>query len=408
MTTADAVAILPAAGRGTRLGEPKQFLELDGIPLLVRAAMGAAACPEVAALVLAVPAGEEVRVRELLARYGADAKLHAVVAGGAERADSVRAAIAAAPPTLSYAVIHDAARPFASPALFTRVLEAARRSGAAVAAIPCTDTVKQMHPPDGAGAAPASTASTPLVKKTLDRRGLWLAQTPQAFRIASLQAAWERAGAELSAATDEASLIEALGEPVELVQGEKENFKVTDREDWDRAKAAVRGDALHPPFTVGFGYDVHAFAEGRPCILGGVEFPGETGLAGHSDADAAVHAVMDAILGAAALGDIGQHFPDSDERFRGASSLELLREVVRQVEEAGFQVANVDLTIAAARPRIGPRREEMRARIAEGIGIPPTRVNVKATTTEGLGFIGRSEGIAAQAVAMLGRRSGEL
>ncbi|HEY0839978.1 MAG TPA: 2-C-methyl-D-erythritol 2,4-cyclodiphosphate synthase, partial [Vulgatibacter sp.] len=271
-----------------------------------------------------------------------------------------------------------------SPALFSRVLEAARRTGAAVAALPCTDTVKR--------------AGGNLVEATVDRRTLWLAQTPQGFRVDLLREAWAAAGAGGSAATDEAALVEAAGHPVELVPGEKENFKVTDPEDWSRARALVEA-----PAAVGFGYDVHAFAEGRTCVLGGVTFPGEPGLAGHSDADAAVHAVMDAILGAAGLGDIGQHFPDSDERFRGASSLALLEEVRARIEEAGFRVLNVDLTIAAARPRIGSRREEMRERIASALRLPAVKVNVKATTTEGLGFVGRSEGIAAHAVALVGR-----
>ena len=376
--------ILPAAGKGTRLGQAKQFLALGGVPLLARAALQAAACPDVAAIVVAAPSGEEARVRALLEEHGAAAKLHAVVAGGAERADSVRNALAAAPPHLELVAIHDAARPFASPALFGRVLAAAREHGAALAAIPATDTVKQ--------------AEGTAVARTLDRRTLWLAQTPQAFRIDLLHAAYEKAGASISTFTDEASLVEAAGQRVELVQGEKENFKVTDADDLERARARVE-----LPAAVGFGFDVHAYAEGRPCILGGIEFPGEPGLLGHSDADAALHAIMDGILGAAGLGDIGQHFPDTDERFRGADSGRLLEEVVRRAADAGFRVLNVDLTIAAMRPKIGPRRDEMRERIASLLGVQIARVNVKATTTEGLGFVGRREGLAAQAVVLLAR-----
>ena len=381
----DAVAILPAAGKGTRFGEAKQWLELGGVPLLARAFQRAASCPDVAAVVIAAPPGEEERVREVLRRHGGTGKLHAVVAGGAERALSVRAALDAAPAGLAYVAIHDAARPFASGALFSKVLEAARRTGAALAAVPCTDTVKRTE--DGTRVA-----------GTVDRRTLWLAQTPQAFQVDLLREAWQRAGTDAAAATDEAALVEALGHPVELVPGEKENFKVTDPDDWARARAMVE-----TPAGVGFGYDVHAFQEGRTCVLGGVVFPGEVGLAGHSDADAALHAIMDAMLGASGLGDIGQHFPDTDERFRGASSLALLEETRRRVEAAGFRVLNVDLTIAAARPRIGPRRDEIRTAIASALRLPEAKVNVKATTTEGLGFVGRSEGIAAQAVALVGR-----
>ncbi|HWV38802.1 MAG TPA: 2-C-methyl-D-erythritol 4-phosphate cytidylyltransferase [Vulgatibacter sp.] len=381
----DAVVILPAAGKGTRFGRAKQWLELGGVPLLARAFQRAAACPDVAAVVIAAPPGEEERVREVLRRHADLDKLHAVVAGGAERALSVQAALGAAPAGLPYAAIHDAARPFASPALFSRVLEAARREGAAVAALPCTDTVKR-------------TADGVRVEATVDRRKLWLAQTPQAFRVDLLREAWQTAGDGAAAATDEAALVEALGHPIELVPGEKENFKVTDPEDWERARAMVEA-----PAGVGFGFDVHAFQEGRTCVLGGVVFPGEVGLAGHSDADAALHAIMDAVLGACGLGDIGQHFPDSDERFRGASSLALLEETRRRAEAAGFRVLNVDLTIAAVRPRIGPRRDEMRKSIASALRLPEAKVNVKATTTEGLGFVGRSEGVAAQAVALVGR-----
>jgi 2-C-methyl-D-erythritol 4-phosphate cytidylyltransferase/2-C-methyl-D-erythritol 2,4-cyclodiphosphate synthase len=380
----DAIAILPAAGRGTRAGVAKQFLELAGRPLLVHAAAAAAACPDIGGLVIAAPAGEEDRVRRLLEAHGLGAKLVAVVPGGAERADSVRAALAAAAGAPLVAV-HDAARPFATPGLFARTLAAARVHGAAIAAVPATDTVKR--------------AGGERVRETLDRREIWLAQTPQCFRTELLLAAYDRAGPAAGRATDEANLVEALGHPVALVPGEKENFKVTDPADLDRARSI-----LERPAAVGFGFDVHAFAEGRRCVLGGVEFPGEPGLLGHSDADAPVHALMDAILGAAGLGDIGQHFPDTDERFRGAYSLRLLEETVRRAAAAGYAVINADLTIAAARPRIGPRREEMRARLAAALGLPLDRVNVKATTTEGLGFVGRAEGVAAQAVALLGRR----
>ena len=377
----DSIAILPAAGKGTRVGAAKQFLELAGRPLLVHAARAAAACPDVAGLVIAAPSDEVDRVRDLLVAHGLGPKLHAVVPGGAERADSVRAALAAAG-DFPLVAVHDAARPFATPGLFSRVLAAARIHGAALAALPATDTVKR--------------AEGERVRGTLDRRELWLAQTPQCFRTDLLREAYARAGAAASAATDEASLVESLGSPVQLVPGEKENFKVTDPADLDRARSL-----LERPAAVGYGFDVHAFAEGRRCVLGGVEFPGETGLLGHSDAP--VHALMDALLGAAGLGDIGQHFPDTDERFRGADSIRLLEETVRRVAAAGFLVLNADLTIAAARPRIGPRRAEMRARLAAALGIPLDRVNVKATTTEGLGFVGRAEGVAAQAVALLGR-----
>lgn len=379
------VGILPAAGTGRRFGAAKQFLELGGIPLLVHAAQAFERCASVETFVVASPPGEEERVRSLLLDHGLR-KLHRVVGGGASRGDSVRKAIEAAPEGARLAAIHDAARPFASSALFERVIEAAREGGAAIAALPCTDTVKE--------------GEEGRVARTLDRSRLWLAQTPQVFRIDWLLDAYERLGDEASSVTDEAALLEAAGREIRLVEGEKENFKVTDREDGARAQAKFA-----PAISVGSGFDVHAFAEGRPCILGGLEFPGEVGLAGHSDADVVLHALMDALLGAAGLGDIGQLFPDTDERHRGADSACLLQVVLEKVREAGHEVGNADLTLLAQRPRIGPRREEMRRHIAGLLGIPFARVNVKASTTERLGFVGRAEGIACQAVVLLQRRA---
>lgn len=384
-----AVGILPAAGSGRRFGAAKQYRELGGMPLLVHAALAFERSPSIGAFVVAVRPGDEEEVRSLLDRHGLR-KPRRVVAGGTERADSVRRAIEAVPSEARLAVIHDAARPFASPALFERVIEAAREGGAAIAALRCTDTVKE-----GEGGS---------VARTLDRDRLWLAQTPQAFRIDWLEEAYARLGEDVSRATDEASLLEAAGRQVLLVEGERENFKVTDREDWERAEAKVAATAA-PSFSVGQGIDVHAFQEGRPCILGGLHFPGEVGLAGHSDADVVLHALMDALLGAAGLGDIGEHFPDTDAAYRGADSARLLGVVLEKVRGAGFAVGNADLTILAQRPRLGPRREEMRAHVADLLGVPPARVNVKASTTERLGFVGRAEGIACQAVVLLQRRA---
>lgn len=376
-------AILPAAGKGRRFGAPKQYLDLHGEPLLVHVARRVASCAAVDALVVVVPPGDEAQVRGLLEGAGVP-KVHAVVPGGAERADSVRAGLDACPASASLALIHDAARPFASVALFERVIAEAKQHGAAIAALPCTDTVKASD--DGAG-----------IDETLDRGRLWLAQTPQVFRIDWLQEAYASLGPAAAAlATDEASILEQAGRRVRLVPGEQENFKVTEPGDRERAQRQ-----LGPRTRVGYGYDVHAFAEGRPCILGGLEFPGEVGLQGHSDADVVLHAVMDALLGAAGLGDIGKLFPDTDDRFLGANSQVLLEEVMVQVREAGFLVGNLDLTILAERPKIGPRRDEMRRRIATLLSVEEGQINVKASTSEGLGFVGRREGIACQAVVLL-------
>jgi len=374
-------AILAAGGSGQRAGTAKQWLALGGETVLRRAARAMAACPEVDALVAVVPPGEEARGAAELAGLGKPAS---AVPGGAARADSVRNGLAAAADA-AIVLVHDAARPFATAALASRVARAAAQDGAALAAVAVTDTVKRQ---DG---------EAPRVAATLDRRQLWLAQTPQGFRRDVLLRAYARAGAGASSATDECLLVEQLGAPVTLVPGEPGNFKITGADDVARARARVEA-----PVAVGVGYDTHRFAAGRKLVLGGVEFEGD-GLLGHSDADACAHAIGDAILGAAGLGDLGRHFPDTDPQWKGVSSLVLLEEIARRAAERGFRVGNADVTLAARRPKIAPRAEEMRARLAGALGIAPGQVNVKATTGEGMGFVGRGEGIAAHAVVVLHR-----
>ena len=376
--------IVAAGGSGVRAGTAKQWVVLGGESVLRRAARSLAACPVLDELVVVVPPGEEGRAAEELAGLGKPAR---AVAGGAARADSVRNGLAAATGS-AIVLVHDAARPFASAELVSRVAEAAARDGAALAAVPVTDTVKRATP-----------GGEPRVAETLDRTTLWLAQTPQGFRRDLLLRAYEAAGGAASAATDECSLVERLGVPVTLVAGEPGNYKLTGPADLERARAA-----LEAPIAMGVGYDTHRFAPGRRLVLGGVEFEGD-GLLGHSDADVCAHAIGDAILGAAGLGDLGRHFPDTDPRWSGVSSLLLLREISRKAAERGWRVGNVDVTLAARRPKIAPRGEEMRARLAEALGIAPGQVNVKATTGEGMGFVGREEGIAAHAVALLVRRA---
>lgn len=382
--------ILAAGGAGLRAGLAKQWLVLGDESVLRRAARALAACPEVDALVVVVPPGEEARGAAELAGLGKPAR---AVAGGSTRSDSVRNGLAAAADA-AVVLVHDAARPFATPALATRVAAAAARDGAALAALPATDTVKRQA------------EGEPAVAETLDRSRLWLAQTPQGFRREVLLAAYARAGAAAASATDECLLVEEMGGRVTLVAGEPGNFKITGPEDVARARALVepaqaRGGDV-PPVAVGVGYDTHRFAAGRRLILGGVEFEGD-GLLGHSDADACAHAIGDAILGAAGLGDLGRHFPDTDPRWKGVSSLKLLEHIAGLARERGLRVGNADVTLAAKRPKIAPRAEEMRAALAGALGVAPGQVNVKATTGEGMGFVGRGEGIAAHAVVLLFR-----
>ena len=381
-------AIVAAAGKGRRFGarENKVFAPLAGRTVLHWTLAGLAACEDVDALVV-VPGSEDIeRVRAVAAQFE---EVQAVCEGGAERSDSVWNALLAVPQGTELVAVHDGARPLASPTLISSVITAARAAGAALPATPVSDTLKRS--PDGVDA-----------RETVDRRELYAVQTPQVFRYDLLRDAYERARASGFVGTDDASYVERLGHPVRLVPGERNNLKITVTEDLHMAEALLGG----PSIRTGFGYDVHRLVPDRRLVLGGVELehPDGLGLEGHSDADVLLHAVADALLGAGALGDIGEHFPNTDPRFRGISSLVLLRVVQEKLREAGWEVANVDAMLLAERPKIRPYVELMRARIAEALEVGPDQVGVKATTNERLGFVGREEGIAAHAVATLRRR----
>jgi 2-C-methyl-D-erythritol 4-phosphate cytidylyltransferase / 2-C-methyl-D-erythritol 2,4-cyclodiphosphate synthase len=291
--------------------------------------------------------------------------------------------------------VHDAARPFASPALITRTIEAAAETGAALAAIPARDTVKQ--------------GSEGIVRATLARDSIFLAQTPQAFRRDVLRDALSRSDL-VPEATDEATLAERAGHVVRLVEGELSNIKVTTPEDVALAESIARAavdDASAAPAAraarVGMGYDLHRLVEGRPLILGGVTIPFGRGLLGYSDADAVCHAVTDAVLGAAAAGDIGSHFPDTDPQWRGASSLDLLRRASAIVRESRYEVINVDVVVIAEQPKLGPYLAAMRASVADALGTTADRISIKGKTNEGIGDLGRGEAIAVHAIASLRR-----
>jgi len=373
-------AIIPAAGSGVRLGDatPKQWLEVAGRPLVVHTLDRLAACPAVNRIVLVVD--DVDRAGRLLAPW-APAKLGPVVRGGERRQDSVRAGLAAVGDA-DLVAVHDAARPLVTPALVARVIDVAARTGAAVAAIRVEDTIKRE---DAAG----------LVRETVDRSGLWRVQTPQVFRTDWLVEAYDRADRQGLSVTDDAGLVEAAGRAVTLVPGEAINFKVTTAED-----LALAGRLLAGSVRVGHGYDVHRLAGGRRLVLGGVEVPFDRGLAGHSDADVMTHAVCDAVLGACGAGDLGRHFPDTDRRWQDADSLDLLARVRDIAAGRGCRPIQVDVTLLAEAPKIAPFVEAMRANLGRVLGLPPAEVSVKATTTEGLGIIGRGEGMAALAVVV--------
>lgn len=393
-------AIVAAGGRGLRLGatQPKQFLTVAGRAMLERSVSAFLAHPAVTEVIVALPPELAGTPPEYLQRASKPVR---VVAGGVRRQDSVSAAFRATAPDMDIVVIHDAARPFVSADLITRTIEAAVEDGAAIAALPARDTVKRTVA--GGSGASAHAAGALKVAETLPRESIFLAQTPQAFRYGVLAAALAEGGTRH--ATDEAMLVEQTGRSVRVVEGDPTNIKITTPEDWPLAETIAAGSAPRESgFRIGNGYDLHRLVEGRPLILGGVTIPHERGLIGHSDADAVCHAVTDAVLGAAAAGDIGRHFPDTDERWRGASSVDLLGRAAGLVRGLGYAIVNVDVVVIAERPRIGGYVDAMRARVASALGITAAHVSIKGKTNEGVGEIGRGEAIAAHAVALIERR----
>jgi 2-C-methyl-D-erythritol 4-phosphate cytidylyltransferase / 2-C-methyl-D-erythritol 2,4-cyclodiphosphate synthase len=378
-------AIVVAAGRGVRAGSvtPKQYRKVRGSPVIRRALSLFIDHPQVALVQPVIHRDDAATFAEVTAGL----KLRAAAFGGATRQISVRAGLEALEKERPRIVlIHDAARPFTSPALISRAI-AAGAGGAAIPGLGLTDTIKEVDA-DGC------------VVDTLDRNRLRAVQTPQAFLYDGLLEAHRRAfAAGRDDFTDDASLAEWAGIAVTVFEGEAGNMKLTTEEDFARLAAAdwaALGD-----IRTATGYDVHSFVEGDHVWLGGVRIPHPQTLSGHSDADAALHALVDAILGALADGDIGAHFPPTDPQWRGAPSYKFLAFAVDRVRQRGGRIAHLDITIVCEAPRIGPHRDAMRARIAEIAGIGIDRVAVKATTNEKLGFIGRREGIAAMATATI-------
>ena len=374
-------AIVAAAGSGSRVGGPvpKQFLAIGSQTILQKSLSAFLAHPQVNDVILVVPARTSVEL--------AVGDRVRVVHGGARRQDSVANGFDAVSSSSEVVLVHDAARPFVSADVITRAIGAAAEHGAAIVALPVTDTVKQVTIEEG----------RTVIAGTIPRESIYLAQTPQAFRrdVLAQAVAVGRGGAS---ATDEAALAELAGFPVHIVEGEAANVKITTAEDLERARAGA------PPVAgrSGIGYDLHRLVEGRPLIIGGVTIPFEKGALGHSDADVACHAATDAILGAASLGDIGSHFPDSEVRWKGADSIELLRHAAGLVRGAGFRIVNVDVVVVLERPKIAPHLRAIRERLAEALGISFDNVSVKGKTNEGVDAVGRGEAIAAHAVALVG------
>jgi 2-C-methyl-D-erythritol 4-phosphate cytidylyltransferase / 2-C-methyl-D-erythritol 2,4-cyclodiphosphate synthase len=380
-------AIIAAGGAGRRLGAavPKQMLDLGGRSILQRSLDAFTGHARITDVIVVLP-----RDRADAPPVSASGAALSVVAGGERRQDSVANAFDAVPAAAEVVLVHDAARPFVSADLISRSIDTAAAHGAAIVAIPARDTVKRV----------ATTAEGRVVNATLPRDEVYLAQTPQAFRRDVLEAAIAlgRSGVD---ATDEAMLAERAGHAVHIVEGDPANVKITTVEDLEWARRGLHAGAAAA--RIGTGYDLHRLVEGRPLLLGGVPVPSERGALGHSDADVVCHVATDAILGAATLGDIGSHFPDTDPAWTGASSLDLLGRAVGLVHQAGYRVANLDVVVVLERPKIAPYLERIRESIAGVLQVPAGQVSVKGKTNEGMDAVGRGEAIAAHAVALLTR-----
>lgn len=378
-------ALIVAAGRGSRAGPgaPKQYRPLAGEPVLRRTLAAFAAHPGISGILTVIHASDEAAYLEAA---GGLPKLLGPAFGGETRQASVLAGLEALAisdkPDL--VLIHDGARPFVSARLISDCIGALEAHAGALASLAVTDTIRRGK--DG------------LAGETVPRDGLWRAQTPQAFRFDAILDAHRKAAGGNH--TDDAAVAAAAGMEVALVEGDEDNIKITSAGDLARAERMLSGGETR----TGMGFDVHRFGPGDHVWLCGVKLPHEAGLVGHSDADAGLHAITDAILGALGAGDIGKHFPPSDPKWKGASSDIFLAHAANLARAAGAAISHVDVTLICEAPKISPYTDEMRTRIAEILSIGLPRVSVKATTTEGLGFTGRREGIAAQAIATLAFR----
>lgn len=370
--------VLAAAGSGSRMKSeiPKQFIKIDGEPIIAMTYKKFAKCEWVDNIYVVTREEDMHYCKEMIVPYLTNEELKkftGIVSGGKERQDSVYRTLQAIREQnygIEIVLIHDAARPFVTQKNIEEVIEATYKRDAAVVCVKPKDTIRTED-------------------KTLDRNKLFMVQTPQGFRFDLLMEAYEKATEDEFYGTDECSLVERIGVHPTIIEGDYTNIKITTPED------------MPMEIRIGKGYDVHRLVEDRKCVIGGVDIPYEKGLLGHSDADVLTHAIMDAILGAAGLGDIGRLFPDSDEKYKGANSLKLLEIVGEVLERKGYKVGNIDATVICERPKISQYNKEMIENISKSLKIDNSHVNIKGTTTEKLGFTGRAEGIAAEAVCII-------
>ena len=390
-------AIFPAAGASRRMGGDtnKIFLELGGEPILIRTLKTFSKSPRINFLIVVVSENDVDAVEKLL-ETAEDLKPYTVTIGGSERQYSIANGLKLLPEDAEIVLVHDAARPLVSAKVIEEVINAAEKFGGAIAAVPEKNTIKFIDAEN-------------FVTYTPPRSKLVEVQTPQGFRRELLIKAYEQAAEDKFLGTDDSSLVERVGDRIKIVVSDYRNIKITTPEDLKIAESLISKPATLTPNPssltpkIGFGYDVHKLVKNQKLILGNVEIPHDLGLDGHSDADVLIHAIIDAILGAAALGDIGQHFPDNDAQYKNIDSGELLRKVNELIKIYGYRIGNIDSTIVAQKPKLAPHILKMRARLAEILQIDSNLISVKATTTEGLGFTGEGLGIAAYATVLLER-----
>jgi 2-C-methyl-D-erythritol 4-phosphate cytidylyltransferase/2-C-methyl-D-erythritol 2,4-cyclodiphosphate synthase len=395
--TISVAAVVAAGGTGTRMSAavPKQFLEIAGKPILLHTVENIASLEEVRQIVVALPEEHIQTAAEILGRETIRVEVQCVP-GGDNRQESVHRGVRHIGPDVDVIMVHDAVRPVCDRDMMRRVLDAAWAKGAAIPGLPATETIQRV-------------SRKGRVLATPPRKELFAIQTPQAFHAGILRSALDQAHQEGFLGTDESSVVRWAGHPVTVVPGSPDNLKITRPLDLAIAELLIsKGsrerngkDMGDTKLRIGQGIDYHRLAEGRKLIIGGVEIPFDRGLEGHSDADVLSHAICDALLGAAALGDIGQHFPDTDSANRNRSSLEFLREVRSKIEAAGWMIQNIDATLLAQRPKLMPHSPAMKKNIEEALGLRASEVSIKATTTEGMNAEGRGEGISAQAIALL-------
>ena len=389
-------AVIAAGGQGTRVGGdvPKQLQDLGGKTLLAMAIKPFDRCRRVDEIVVVIPEAFDGKESTMGIKGNTPLRF---VSGGSRRQDSVALGVDIVRKDTDVVLVHDAARPFCTVSLIEHVIDATIEAGAVVPAIRVIDTVKKAVVDDTGGAQ--------YVEATLARDRIYLAQTPQGFALDVLQDAVEL-GRNGVTATDEAGLVEKNGHAVRLVEGDMENFKVTTPDDFYRARNRITGGSFDegPRMRIGFGYDSHRMVQGRRLVLGGIEIPHKSGLDGHSDADAVCHAITDAVLGAVAAGDIGQHFPDTDPQWKDVSSIDLLCKAVAIVSGLGFCVGNIDVVVIAEQPRIGPYVRVIKERLSGPLGVSSSLISIKGKTAEGMDSVGRGEAIAVHAVATVVKR----